>query len=275
MDPARKGIREPASGGLLTRGLLALGLIVGSVPVAVLLLSTTAGGPLTYLVADALSGLNGPWQALRDSLSRLALPFSFLIFVGMLLVLGRGSRRAASVLLATVVLANVTVQAIKHTPVVPARQVALIDALSGHVGVVAGIALGWLVVAPIKTKAVSAIGAVATITAMSFGVVLAGWHTLPQVICPLMICTGWAVAAGMLAPGKGSSGSAASVQLRRGGAISCLLGALGFAVTVVLTHAPLTSVEGLLPSLLTLTGILLLLASLAAVGTVLAVGRTA
>jgi hypothetical protein len=275
VDPAPKGNREPAGGGLLPQGLLALGLVVAAVPAAVLLLSTTAGGPLAYVVADALSALSGPWQVLRDFLSRLAMPSLFIILILMLLAVGRASRRTAAVLALTVLLANLTIQAIKHAPGVPPRQLELIDPMSGHVGVVAAIALGWLVVAPRKTKAVSALGAVAMITGVSLGVVLAGWHTLPQILCPLLISTGWAVAAGMLVPVERSSRWATTMRLRRGGAAAGLLGTVGFTAVILLAHPQPTPREDLLPSLLTLTGILLLLAALATVGTVLAVGRTA
>ena len=275
MDPAPKGIREAGGAGLLPQGLLALGLVLGAVPAAALLLSTATGGPLTYVVADALSARSGPWQVLRDVLSRAAMPALFLILIVMLIAVWRARRRAALVLALAVVLANLTVQAIKHAPGVPPRQLALIDPMSGHVGIVAAIALCWLVVAPRRAKAVSALCAVVAITAISFGVILAGWHTLPQVMCPLLIAAGWAVAAGMVVPTEGSSPWATTPTLRRDGAVACLVGTVGFTAVILFAHPPPTSSEGLVPSLLTATGILLLLASLAAVGAVLAVGRTA
>jgi hypothetical protein len=275
VDPAPKAIREAAAArSLLPKGLLALGIVVGAVPAALLLLSTPAGGPLTYEMADALSDRSGPWQVLRDLLSRAAMPALFLILIVMLVAIWRARRRAALVLAVTVVLANVTVQAIKHSPVVPSRQLALIDPMSGHVGIVAAIALCWLVVAPRKATAVSALCAVVAITGISFGVVLAGWHTLPQVVCPLLIATGWAVAAGMVVPAEESRWATAT-WLRRGGAVACVLGAVGFTAVLLVAHPPPTPSEGLVPSLLTVTGVLIPLAGLAAVGAVLALGRTA
>ncbi|HEY6742083.1 MAG TPA: hypothetical protein VI110_06960, partial [Lapillicoccus sp.] len=154
-------------------------------------------------------------------------------------------------------------------------QLELIDPMSGHVGVVAGIALGWLVVAPRKAIVVSALCAAAAITGISFGVILAGWHTLPQVMCPLLIATGWAVALAALVPAEGSSRSDTTMPLRPAGAATALLGAVAFITVILLAHPAPTRSEGLVPSLLTLTGILLLLASVATVGAVLAVGRTA
>ncbi len=275
VDPAPKGIREARGEGRLRQGLLALALVLGAVPAAVLLLSTTAGGPLTYVVADALSARGGPWQVLRDLLSRAAMPTLFLILVLMLIAVWRVHRRTALVLALAVVLANVTVQAIKHSPVVSPQRLALIDPMSGHVGIVAAIALCWLVVAPRKTKALSALLAVVAITAISFGVVLAGWHTLPQVICPLLIATGWAVATGLVVPTEDGGRWATTTRLRRDGAVACLVGTVGFTAIILFAHPPPMQSEGLVPSLLTVTGVLLLLASVAAVGAVLAVGRTA
>jgi hypothetical protein len=212
---------------------------------------------------------------LRDLLSRLTIPSFLVILVVMLVAVGRTCRRAAFVLALTVVLANLTVQAIKHSPVVPPRQLALIDPMSGHVAIVAAIALGWLVVAPARAKAVSSLCAVVGITGISFGVVLAGWHTLPQVVCPLVISTGWAVAAGMFLPPEESSRWATTMRLRRGGVVAGLVGAFAFTALALLVQPPPTHSDGLMPPFVTLTGMLLLLASLAAVGTVLAVGRTA
>jgi hypothetical protein len=275
VDPTDNGHREAAGAGLLSHGLLALALVVGAVPAAVLLLSTTAGGPLTYDVADALSARSGPWQVLRGLLSRAAMPTLFLILILMLIVVWRARRRAAVVLAVTVLVANLTVQAIKHAPGVPPRQLALIDPMSGHVGIAAAIALSWLVVAPRKAKAVSALCAVAAIAGISFGVVLAGWHTLPQVMCPLLIATGCAVAAGMFVPADGGTRWATSRRLRRDGAVACLVATIGFTAVVLFAHPPPTRSDGLVTSLLTVTAVLLLLASLAAVGAVLAVGRTA
>ena len=274
MDPAAKGIREARGGDLLPRCLLALGLVLAAVPVAVLLLSTAVGGPLTYDLADALSAWSGPWRVYRGVMSRLAMPSLLLILVVMVVALWRAHRRAAFVLALTVLLANLTVQAIKHSPVVPARQLALIDPMSGHVGVAAAMALGWVVVGPARAKAVSALCAVAAITGVSLGVVLAGWHTLPQVVCPLVICMGWSVAAATLVPAEGGSRWATTAGLRRGGIVVSLVSAIGFTALTLLAQPPPTG-GGLVPSLLTLTGLLVVVASLAAVGTVLAVGRTA
>jgi hypothetical protein len=275
VDPAPQGNREQAGRGFVPQGLLGLALVVGAVPAAVLLLSTAAGGPLTYVVADDLSSRSGPWQLLRDLLSRAAIPTLILILILMLLAVWRARRRAAFVLALTALLVNLTVQAVKHSPVVLPGQLELIDPMSGHVGVVAGIALGWLVVAPRKAKVVSALCAAAAITGISFGVVLAGWHTLPQVMCPLLIATGWAVAAGMVFPGEESSRWLTTRRLRRDGGFACLLGTVGFTALILLAHPPPSGSAGLVPSLLTVTGILLLLASVATVGAVLAVARTA
>ena len=274
MDPAPNDIREAAPGRLWPRGLLALGFVVGAVPAAVLLLSTRAGGPLTYDLADALSARTGLWQAMRDLLSRAAMPTFFLILILMLVALWRTRRRAALVLALMVLLANLTVQAIKHSPGVSPQQSPLIDPMSGHVGVLAAIALGWLVIAPRRAKGISALSAVAAITGVSFGVILAGWHTLPQVVCPLLIAAGWAVAAGMAFSVEESTPSATTTWLRRSGAVACLLGTVGFVALILVAHPSPTGSEGLVPSLLPITGVLVLLASAATVGAMLVIDRT-
>jgi len=99
------------------------------------------------------------------------------------------------------VLSNVMVQFVKLAPLGIEQGPTALDPLSGHVGVAAGVCLGWLVVAPARWRAGSAAAAAGVLVAVTSGVILAGWHSPFQVLCPLLIATGWtAVAAAVMSP---------------------------------------------------------------------------
>ena len=105
----------------------------------------------------------------------------------------RVSRRATLVLGGVVLGANVTVQLIKHPLVGTTPELWGLNPLSGHVGLVGAVSLGWLVVAPRRAKLASTLATLVALGGITSGVVLAGWHTPAQVVCCLLICAGWAL----------------------------------------------------------------------------------
>jgi hypothetical protein len=92
---------------------------------------------------------------------------------------------------------NVLLQAVKH-PGFANPPWSSIDPVSGHVGVLGAIALAALLVTTSRRQGAVAAAAVAVIAVTALGVMLAGWHTLPQVLCPLILISGAALVASSL-----------------------------------------------------------------------------
>jgi hypothetical protein len=114
-------------------------------------------------------------------------------------------------------LSNLTVQFVKLVPLGIEESSTSLNPLSGHVGVAAGVCLGWLVVAPAPWRRRSAAGAAGVLVAVSTGVMTAGWHSPFQVLCPLLMATGWAiVGSAVLSRPSGVRGSGPSSDLRHG-----------------------------------------------------------
>lgn len=126
-------------------------------------------------------------------LGRTVKPVFLVLGLALAVLCYRRSRRRTAVLLAVILLANLTIQAIKYPLLFATPPLGGVNPLSGHTGLVAAVCLGWLVVAPAAFTAVSAVGAVLGITAVAALVTLAGWHTPAQVACCLLICAGWAL----------------------------------------------------------------------------------
>ena len=141
---------------------------------------------------------------LRGGLGWIADPVLVVVaLVAVVVMLRRGRWREA--LVATVVWlgANGTVQAIKHgiVPFVPGHHA---PELSGHQGVVWGAVVAVaLAVAPRWRRTVVTWGAVAVVL-MAVGILLTGWHTLDQVLVPLLICAAWTLLLVPFAAGDGT-----------------------------------------------------------------------
>lgn len=86
---------------------------------------------------------------------------------------------------------NVTVQLLKHPPPPVKPLLIALDPLSGHVGVVGATGLAWLVVGPVRHRVAAATAVLLALAVVAAGVILASWHSVPQVFCPLAICLGW------------------------------------------------------------------------------------
>jgi hypothetical protein len=191
---SRSGRLATAAAGLVVAGVAA--------PLARSLTSTPLGRTWSRVVDDAMSDLSGVWRVLRGVYAYALIPTLFVLLAVLLYVTHRQrGARAAWVLVAVAVLSNVMVQVVKLAPLGIEQGPTALDPLSGHVGVAAGVCLGWLVVAPTRWRVGSAVAAAAVLVAVTSGVILAGWHSPFQVLCPLLIATGWTtVAAAVLSP---------------------------------------------------------------------------
>jgi hypothetical protein len=173
-------------------GAAGVALVAVAAPLSYVLASTTIGRDWTQVVDDTMSDRTGVWRLLRGGFAYLTIPALLLGLAVLLVVTYRRSPRAAWVLAGTSLAGNVTVQLIKHPPPGIVAWLPL-DPLSGHVGVAASICLGWLVVAPVARRLRFAVVAALVIAAVAWGMLLAGWHSPFQILCPLLICAGWAL----------------------------------------------------------------------------------
>ena len=184
-------------------------------------------GELTAVSADDIRPER--WEALAVA-GQLAKP----VLIGVALVLFavtlRVSRRRAGAFALVVVMTNLTVQGAKHVPLVDHAVLGALNPLSGHVGLAAGVGLGWLLVAP-RCRGVTAVAVTALLAGVGSGVVVAGWHTVPQVVCPLLVGIGWAlVGASLTGPATESRGGLTGRPW-----IPALVSALGVGLAVAAT----------------------------------------
>jgi hypothetical protein len=158
------------------------------------MISTPTGRAWSEVVDATMRDRPGVWGLLRGGYAYLLIPELLVVLAGLLVLVHRhrGSR-AAWVLGAVALASNLTVQFVKLAPLGIEQNPTALDPLSGHVGVAAGVCLGWLVVAPPLWRARSAVATAAVLVAVTSGVLLAGWHSPFQLLCPLLMATGWAV----------------------------------------------------------------------------------
>jgi hypothetical protein len=174
--------------------LVGLTLVALAPAISAWLANTASGRAWALLLDGTVSDRPGVWRLMRGGLAFVVIPTLALVLVLMLLYLyRRRSLRSVFVLGAIALLANFTAQFVKHTPFGLGEAWSSLNPLSGHVAVVAGIGLGWLVVAPARWRFVSTLATLVAVGCVSAGVMLAGWHTPFQVLCPLLISTAWAL----------------------------------------------------------------------------------
>jgi hypothetical protein len=133
---------------------------------------------------------------MRGALAYLAIPAAIVVAVLLVWHRARRSRHDGAVLGAFILLCNVLVQAVKHPGF--DSPWSSIDPVSGHVGVLGAVALGAVLVTTSRRRGAVAAAAVSVISVAAIGVILAGWHTLPQVLCPLILVSGAALVASSL-----------------------------------------------------------------------------
>ncbi len=217
---ARRPVIRPRPSTLLLAGVV---ILAAALPLTYLVASSPAGLVWPGLLEDeALLTKSALWAPVSE-LGRLAKPVVILLGLVMVVACLRVSRRSTAVLVGVVALSNLTVQGLKRPIAFDAPHLGGLNPLSGHVGLVAAVLLGWLVVAPAALKAVSAVCPVGAIGGVCAGVVLAGWHSPAQVLCCLMICLGWALVGAAAMGQDASDGAVPRWGLPAGGT----LGALG------------------------------------------------
>jgi hypothetical protein len=150
---------------------------------------------------------------MRGALAYLAIPAAMVVAILLVWLRARRSRQDAAVLGGFVLVSNVLVQAVKH-PGFANPPWSSLDPISGHVGVLGAVALGVVMATAASRQGTVAAVAAALLTATALGVVLAGWHTLPQVLCPLFLVSGAALISSTLlersreaAPRRGGTAS--------------------------------------------------------------------
>jgi hypothetical protein len=199
--------------------MAAAGLVVVAVaaPLAGWMTYTPTGTRWSKVIDDTQTDVTGLWRVLQLGYAYLLIPALFVMFAVLLVSVYRRSRRRAWVFGAVALLSNLTVQFVKLVPLGIEESSTSLNPLSGHVGVAAGVCLGWLVVAPAPWRRRSAAGAAGVLVAVSTGVMTAGWHSPFQVLCPLLMATGWAiVGSAVLSRPSGVRGSGPSSDLRHG-----------------------------------------------------------
>lgn len=99
-----------------------------------------------------------------------------------------------------ILLANATVQLLKHWPGAPPVLLNGLEPLSGHAALVGAVTLAWLVTAPRDKRQSAGCVALAAIILTCLAAVVLGLHSPLQVACPLVICLGWSLALVVLHP---------------------------------------------------------------------------
>jgi hypothetical protein len=183
-------------------------------------------------------------DVLLDVLKVLLLVASAVLVV----VRSRRSLARGVVVALTMLLANASVQGLKYWSGWSADFETGFEPLSGHAGLVGAVALTWVVTAPSRSRTRVAGVAAASIVVTALAAVTTGQHSPVQVVCPLVICLGWALALLVL------QHDAASTSSARAGSDRVLMGiarrvAVGGLVLVLLSSAaPAAWDEALDPS---------------------------
>lgn len=171
--------------------VLSLGLLVLAVSIPACLALTFHWQAWADGVHEAIGVRWGVWRFMRGVLAYLMIPALLVGLVGLLWAVGRDSPPRAWGVALVVALSNLMVQMVKHVPEPLSAHLAVLNPLSGHVGVAASICLGSVAFAPTRWRRWVWTSGVAVLCGTSAGVILAGWHTLAQTVCPLLICVGW------------------------------------------------------------------------------------
>ncbi len=145
------------------------------------------------LATETIDGQDTGVLVLRTVLEYPAVPV-LLAIMGVSVVLTlRRSVRLGVALLACYVGANLVIQALKQPPLADLETMRVIGHLSGQVGVASALCLGSVVVAPRRVRAVSAWPAFGLLAAYGAGTILTRWHTVSEVVIPMVVCGGWAI----------------------------------------------------------------------------------
>lgn len=235
--PPMKNRRMPRLGRV---GLAVVGLATVAVaaPLAGWMTSTPIGAHWSQVVDDTLTDLPQPLKVLQLVYAYLAIPALVLAFAVLCWLTYRRSWRAALTYAAVLLLTNLSVQFVKLAPLGLKPSSTSLDPLSGHVGVAAGVVLGWLLVAPVRRHLRSEVLSALVLVAVTSGVMLAGWHSPFQVLCPLLFGMGWSlVGAAVLARGAAAAPTLRARTWRDIAAIVSGAVVVGISTAVLLANA--------------------------------------
>src|SRR4029453_12534502 len=152
--------------GRLTMAAAGLVVVAVAAPLAGWMTYTPTGTRWSKVIDDTQTDVTGLWRVLQLGYVYLLIPALFVMFAVLLVSVYRRSRRRAWVFGAVALLSNLTVQFVKLVPLGIEERSTSLNPLSGHVGVAAGVCLGWLVVAPAPWRRRSAAGAAGVLVAV-------------------------------------------------------------------------------------------------------------
>lgn len=146
---------------------------------------------------------------------------AILLFASAALVVVRARESPARGLQVTLVLllANFSVQVLKHWPDGPPPILMGVEPLSGHAALVGAVTLSWLVTRRGHDTFRAACVVSAAVIATCLVAVVPGRHSPIQVACPLVICLGWVLALPLVQPGRPRTGERSPYAY--GGAFAC------------------------------------------------------
>lgn len=186
----------------LTRRLCALLVGFALAALALTLWAVVASSPAWQSLSEGLvthlRSRPGGWRLMRGGLHYLVLPGLGLLGLVVAGLVWRRDRPALPAFVTGAVLTSLAVQGTKQVQLPGAPE---LNPLSGHLGVAAGLALPLLVL-PVLPLLLRVLGSLALLVGTGGGVLLAGWHTLPQVAAPLGIGAACVVLAMAVAPGR-------------------------------------------------------------------------
>ncbi len=251
--PRFRGIRTPvvtarqSAGRLAVIGLVSAALVL---PVWALTTQTEVGQRVADLILyGRTSAAPGVLGAARETLASISLAMAVITALGLAtLALARGGPALAGAVVVLLAGANGTTQLLQD---VLGRPNLLGDAAyatgnsfpSGHVTLVASLALAGLVVAPRGMRTVVAIAVAILVAAVGTSTISAGWHRLADVVGAILISLSWAALATaglVVAQGwmprrtwrRGVSGGVATAAAFVGAA-ALLAGGVGLGVAIV------------------------------------------
>jgi len=223
--------------GRFRLAVVGLATVAVAAPLAGWMTSTAIGAHWAQVVDDTMTDLPQSLKVLQLVYAYLAIPTFVLAFAVLCWLTYRRSRRAALTYAAVMLLTNLSVQFVKLAPLGLTPSSTSLDPLSGHVGVAAGVVLGWLLVAPVTRHLRSEVLSAAVLVAVTSGVMLAGWHSPFQVLCPLLFGMGWSlVGAAVLA----REAAAPTLRARTGRDIAAIVSGavvVGISTAVLLADA--------------------------------------
>jgi hypothetical protein len=112
----------------------------------------------------------------------------------LVIVRARGGLLRGVQVAVVLLLANASVQGLKHWPGPPTGAAEGSEPLSGHAGLVGAVALTWLATSRLDRMSRNAGIAASAVAVTGLVAIVAGKHSPVQVVCPLVICLGWSAA---------------------------------------------------------------------------------